>query len=246
MKNVSNILSLSTAITEFNPTSASQSSDPTLSLALLALVALASALPSHAQRIYSMPTYRAPVPQYHPAPQIPRPAPQYHLRRSLRLQTRTSRRNQTNLFSATGAGVQQKEQAHQQKEAQKQQQEQQKVQANQQKEQQKQQKKQQKDRPVNRRNRRKQQKQQKDEARQQKELQKKQTAKEDTSPASALSFKDTARSSSFKDAAGECGVREELIGSFCADGAPVAGYDSAAQLHTRQHERNQRQATAFR
>jgi hypothetical protein len=243
MKNVSNMLSVSTTITEFNRTSAMQSSDPTLSLALLALLALASVLPSHAQRTYSMPTYRAPMPQYHPAPQIPRPAPQYHAPAQSAPQTRTQStpqpqtktssapreqapqqiprpapqyhapaqsapqtrtqsapQPQTKTSSAPREQVpQQKEQAHQQKEAQKEQQKQQKIQANQQKEQQKQQRKQQKDQA------RQQQKQQKDEARQQKELQKKQTAKKDTSSAFASSFKDTARSSSFKEPATSAG-----------------------------------------
>jgi len=60
MKNVSNVSSLSTKTTEFNRTSAMRSSDPALSLALLAIIALASVFPTHPQRItaYSMPTYR--------------------------------------------------------------------------------------------------------------------------------------------------------------------------------------------
>jgi hypothetical protein len=47
MKNMSNVLSLSTKTTEFNRTSAMQSSDPALALALLALIALASVFPTH-------------------------------------------------------------------------------------------------------------------------------------------------------------------------------------------------------
>ena len=206
MKNVNNMSNLSTTITEFNRTSVTQSSDPTPSLAFLALVALVAVLPCHAQRTYSMPTYRAPVPQYHPAPQIPRPAPQYHAPAQSAPQTRTQStpQPQTKTSSAPREQVtQQKEQAHQQKEAEKQQQNQQKVQANQQKEQQKQQQKQQKEQEKEQKDQARQQ--QKDEARQQKELQKKQTAEKATSSESALSFKETARSSSFKEPAANVG-----------------------------------------
>ena len=77
------------------------------------------------------------------------------------------------------------------------------MQANQQKEQQKQQQKQQKEQEKQQKDQARQQ--QKDEARQQKELQKKQTAKKGTSSESALSFKDTARSSSFKEPAASAG-----------------------------------------
>ena len=196
MKNVSNMFSLSTTTTAFNRRSAIQTSDPTLSLALLALMALASVLPTHAQtiRAYSMPTYRAPVPQYHPVPQLPRPVPQQHFPQSVP-QTHSTPQSQTTSSTRREQALQQKEQAHQQKEAQKQQQQQQKAQANQQKEQQKQQKQQQKEQARQQKeNQKQQQKQQKDEARQQKELQKKQPAKEDIRSAS----NDTARPSSFK------------------------------------------------
>ena len=206
MKNVNNMSSLSTTINEFNRTSATQSSDPTPSLAFLALVALVAVLPGHAQRTYSMPTYRAPVQQNHPAPQIPRPAPQYHAPAQSAPQTRTQStpQPQTQTSSAPRVQVlQQKEQAHQQKEAQKQQQKQQKVQANQQKEQQKQQRKEQKEQEKQQKDQARQQ--QKDEARQEKELQKKQTEKKGTSSESALSFKDIPRSWSFKEPAASAG-----------------------------------------
>ena len=239
MKNVNNMSSLSTTINEFNRTSATQSSDPTPSLAFLALVALVAVLPGHAQRTYSMPTYRAPVQQNHPAASDTTSAPQYHAPAQSAPQTRTQStpQPQTQTSSAPRVQVlQQKEQAHQQKEAQKQQQKEQKVQANQQKEQ---------ESSVRA-----------ERTREAAEGSGPSTAERRGSPGKGIAEEaDSKEGYQFsvrfvfqgyrtvlviQRAGGQCGVREKLIGSCCTDGAQVARYNPAAQLRTLQHERNQR------
>jgi hypothetical protein len=200
MRNTSKTLSLSTTIDGFNPTSSKESGDPTLSLALLALLALACTLPSQAQRrttTFTVPTNTAPAPVYHPAPQQSRPAPQYHPPAESAPQPRTQStpQYQPRTSSAPREQVlQQKEQAQQQKEAQKQQQQQQKVQASEQKEFLKQQQKQQKEQARQQQEQQKQQqKQQKEQARQQKEQPRQTPNKSDTS-LPALSFNGTSSS----------------------------------------------------
>jgi hypothetical protein len=216
MKNASTSPSLSTAIIGFARTSSVKPSDPTLSLTLLLLLALAFALPSHAQRIFTMPTvprYTAPVPVYHPAPQISQQRQtQVQQQQQQKAQVQQQRQTQVQQQQQQKAQVQQqretqkqqqqqqKAQAQQQKEAQKQQQQQQKVQASQQKELLKQQQKQQKEQARQQQEQQKQlAKQQKDQARPQRESQ--QTAEKTNPSAPASSFKDTTHSSSWAPAA---------------------------------------------
>jgi hypothetical protein len=214
MKNANKMMSLFLSVTGQNRKSSIQSSNRILSLALLTLLALASAVPSHAQR-RTMPTYVPPAPQYHPAPQTqPRPAPQPQPRPTQpqytppaqsvpqhRTESTQQRQPQTAPHpqeSPREQVHQQQDQARQQKELQKQQQKQLKDQARQQNEKEKQQQKQKKDQARQQKEQLKQmEKQQKESARQQKELQKQEKSKKGGVSAPTASAKNSnARSSS--------------------------------------------------
>jgi chemotaxis protein histidine kinase CheA len=187
MKNANKVISLFLSVTGLSRIrkSSMKSGRRIMSLALLSMVALAPAIPSHAQRrtaTYPTPTYVPPAPQYRPAPQTqsrpapqpqPRPAqPQYNPPAQSAPQHRTESTQQRPPQTAPSTQESTREQVHQQqdqarqKELQKQQQKQLKDQTRQKKDQEKQQQQQKKEQE------KQQEKQKKDQARQQKEQQK--------------------------------------------------------------------------
>jgi hypothetical protein len=163
----------------------SSRSNRTLSAALFSIVALAAAVPSHAQRTtFTMPRYTPPAHTYHPPAQTSRPASQstYHppartqsrpaQTQSHPAQTRSTPQRTTGSTPQTRRETTQSRQpAPSRAEAQKQE----KVQARAHKEQQKQNQKEQKDQARQQKEQQKQeQKHKKEQARQQKEMQKQQ------------------------------------------------------------------------